>query len=186
MDFRSRQYSGNVLDLGCGRRKLPGAVGIDINPESDADIIHDLNVVPYPFPENQFDVVLCLDILEHLDNIVRVMEEVHRISRPGARIEIHVPSLSSAARHVDPTHRHAFTSRSFDYFIKENKAAAYGYSKVHFDLEEAKYTKSENHTSLLDRFLLLFVNKHKVLYESRLAYYYQTDFIHLVLKTVKE
>ena len=35
--------SQRILDLGCGRDKLPGAVGMDQNPRSDADIIHDLD-----------------------------------------------------------------------------------------------------------------------------------------------
>jgi len=32
-----------ILDLGCGNKKFPGAVGIDINPLSDADVINALN-----------------------------------------------------------------------------------------------------------------------------------------------
>ncbi len=75
----------NVLDLGCGQRKLPGSVGVDFNQDSDADVIHDLNRFPYPFPNDQFDVVHCDGILEHLDDIVRVMEEIHRCQAGGTR-----------------------------------------------------------------------------------------------------
>ena len=57
-----------ILDLGCGKAKKSNALGIDINPDTDADVIHDLNVFPYPFPDNEFGVVHCDSILEHLDN----------------------------------------------------------------------------------------------------------------------
>lgn len=105
-----------ILDLGCGRRKLPGAVGIDLNPNSDADIIHDLNVFPYPFSENEFDLIHCDGILEHLDDIVRVMEELHRIAKPGAKIEVVTAYFTGVDAFTDPTHKRFFTARSFDYF----------------------------------------------------------------------
>jgi hypothetical protein len=40
--------------MGCGNRKVAGAVGIDVSPDSQADIIHDLNSFPYPFPSIEF------------------------------------------------------------------------------------------------------------------------------------
>ena len=72
----NEKHFHKVLDLGCGRAKFPGSIGVDSNPESDADIIHDLNKFPYPFHDNEFDVIRCIDILEHLDDVVRVMEEI--------------------------------------------------------------------------------------------------------------
>ena len=35
--------TAGVLDVGCSRNKVSGAIGIDIDPKSQADIIHDLN-----------------------------------------------------------------------------------------------------------------------------------------------
>ena len=60
-----------ILDLGCGCHKMPGAIGVDFNPNSDADIIYDLNAFPYPFPDNEFDLIHCDGILEHLDDMCR-------------------------------------------------------------------------------------------------------------------
>ena len=37
-----------VLDIGCGNRKREGAFGIDVDPQSAADLVHDLNIFPYP------------------------------------------------------------------------------------------------------------------------------------------
>ena len=72
-----------ILDLGCGNKKLPGAIGIDVNPLSDADVIHDLNVLPYPFEDSIFDEIIADNVIEHLDNLLRIMEELSRISKPG-------------------------------------------------------------------------------------------------------
>lgn len=105
-----------VLDVGCGRAKTPGAIGIDANPASDADVIHDLEDFPYPFRDDSFDRIICNGIVEHLDNVVRVMEELHRIGRPGAVITITTPYFTSVDAFTDPTHKHYFSSRSFDYF----------------------------------------------------------------------
>ena len=77
-----------VLELGCGFNKTPGAVGIDIIDGSQADIIHDLNTFPYPFADNEWDRILCRYVLEHLDDFVEPIEEIWRIARPGAVVEV--------------------------------------------------------------------------------------------------
>ncbi len=41
-----------ILDVGCGANKYEGAIGLDNNPRTAADVIHDLGQVPYPFPDN--------------------------------------------------------------------------------------------------------------------------------------
>ena len=35
-----------VLDIGCGKNKVPGSIGIDFNESIGADVIHDLNLFP--------------------------------------------------------------------------------------------------------------------------------------------
>jgi predicted SAM-dependent methyltransferase len=105
-----------VLDIGCGCQKVPGAIGIDISPDSQADVIHDLNVFPYPFDNDEFDQIYCIDVLEHLQDVIHTMEEIHRIAKPGARVFIRVPHFTSMHAYGDPTHQHFFNTQSFDYF----------------------------------------------------------------------
>ncbi|PIE29839.1 SAM-dependent methyltransferase, partial [candidate division KSB3 bacterium] len=97
-----------VLDIGCGRKKVSGAVGVDLNPRTDADVIHDLNVFPYPFQDGEFDEVYCDSILEHLENFFQVMEELHRVTVAGGIIRVKVPHYTSFDAYTDPTHRHFF------------------------------------------------------------------------------
>lgn len=101
---------GAVLDLGCGSAKTPGAVGLDISAETDADIVHDLDVFPYPIEDSSFDQVLMQDVIEHVREPIRLMEEMHRIVRPGGRIQLRTPHFSSVLAYGDPTHRHYFST----------------------------------------------------------------------------
>lgn len=121
-----------VLDVGCGSRKLPGAEGIDVVPSSDAEIIHDLSSFPWPYNDNSFDVILMNHSLEHMDDVLKTMTEVHRIAKKGAHIVIQVPHFRCLDAYVDPTHRHFFTSRSLDYFIQNSGYAEYNYVPIRF------------------------------------------------------
>ena len=64
-----------MLDLGCGNAKRPGAVGVDFNDRTAADIVHNLNSFPYPFEDASFDEIYLDNVLEHLDDVMGVMEE---------------------------------------------------------------------------------------------------------------
>lgn len=100
---------GDVLDIGCGSQKWPGATGLDIAADTDADVVHDLDVYPYPLPDDAFDHVLMQDVIEHVEAPIRVMEELHRVCRAGARIQLRTPHFSSLLAYSDPTHRHYFS-----------------------------------------------------------------------------
>ena len=103
---------GDVLDVGCGANKWPGAVGLDISSDTDADVVHDLNEVPYPFEDDSFDQVLMQDVLEHVRDPIRVMDELHRLCRPGGRIQLRTPHFSSMLAYSDPTHTHYFSAEA--------------------------------------------------------------------------
>lgn len=45
--------------------------------------LHDLNEAPLPFPDNTFDVVVSLDVIEHLICPIFFMSEVYRVCKPG-------------------------------------------------------------------------------------------------------
>jgi len=108
-----------VLNLGCGRTLMPGATNLDISPLSGVDVVHDLRQFPWPLDDNTFSRILCIDILEHLPDTVATMEEIHRISKPGAVVEIAAPHFSCANAFTDPTHCHQFGFFSFDIFTGE-------------------------------------------------------------------
>jgi SAM-dependent methyltransferase len=102
--------TGSVLDVGCGSKKHPGAVGIDRSADTDADVVHDLDAPPWPIADRSFDEILLQDVLEHLRDPYAVFAELHRIARPGGRIQLRTPHFSSALAYSDPTHVNFFSA----------------------------------------------------------------------------
>jgi SAM-dependent methyltransferase len=107
-----------VLDVGCGANKYPGAIGLDNNPRTAADVIHDLGELPYPFDDDEFDLVVSSHVIEHVPDVMRFVTELYRITRPGGRIRIKTPHWTNPDWASDPTHRNHFNSYSFDNFIE--------------------------------------------------------------------
>ncbi len=126
------------LDIGCGRNKIDGATGMDGVGLPGVDIVHELNDFPWPIKNNVFDEIHCNHVLEHIDDVVRTMQEIYRISKNQAKIHIKVPHAScSKTVWTDPTHKRGFTCRTFlDYFSKDSKFGYY--SNVNFLLISQK------------------------------------------------
>src|SRR5450830_1681769 len=158
-----------VLDLGCGLRKRPGAIGIDVNPRSQADVVHDLNRFPYPFPRNYFDEIYCDNVIEHLDDVVKVMEELHRIAKPSAIVTIIAPFFPHRYANTDPTHKHFFGLHSFDYFVEGTSNADFLYSNARYELVSVEFEKGLKQAHWFDRIITSFTNARKELYENRLS-----------------
>lgn len=114
-----------ILDVGCGIRKYPGSVGIDDNPASKADVLCDLDRLPYPFRDSSFDEIRVIHVIEHVSNVIGAMEEFHRLARPGGRIVLATPHYTDFSSFCDPTHRWHLNSYSFRYFGDDN--AGFGY-----------------------------------------------------------
>lgn len=108
-----------VLDIGCGRDKLPGAVGLDQMPFPCVDVVCDLNEC-LPFDDGEFEVVYSNQVLEHVPNLIGLIEEIHRILMIGGIMVAHVPYFRSSWAAVDPTHVRNFTVNSLDYFAVGN------------------------------------------------------------------
>lgn len=97
-----------ILDVGAGFFRYPGAETIDGNAAAKPDILHDLNIFPWPVADNSYDVVYSSHCLEHLDNAKKAVEEMWRIARPGAEIIIKVPHFSSRVAWTDLEHVRGF------------------------------------------------------------------------------
>jgi SAM-dependent methyltransferase len=181
----NRRKDYRLLDVGCGMRKRPGAVGIDMNPRSNADVIHDLNLFPYPFTDNHFDEVICDNVIEHLDDVLKVMEEIHRVAKPDAPVTIIVPFFAHRQASTDPTHKHFFGVHSFDYFVEGTDNASFRYSTVRFELVSVEFEKGLTPAHWLDGVIKGFANSRKDLYENRLAYWFPLRQLTFELKVKK-
>ena len=172
----------NILDIGCGNRKVAGAVGIDVSPDTQADIIHDLNSFPYPFPSNEFDRIYCLDVLEHLEDVIRTMEEIHRLARKGAGVFIRVPHFTSTLAFGDPTHRHFFNTQSLDYFCGGFQEYDF-YTKVVFKKNRVRLNFWKLHR--LNGISLL-ANRFPVYYEKLFAFIFPAMNLEFELEVIKD
>ena len=104
------------LNLGCGHEILPGWLNCDLAPLPGVDACVDLQKFPWPFAENSFTEIRAANVLEHLPDLIKTLEEIHRISAPGARIYFSVPYWNSFEAITDPTHKQSFNEYTFEFF----------------------------------------------------------------------
>ena len=109
-----------ILDIGCGRNKFPGAIGLDNNPHTAADVLCDLDRPPYPFRDGLFDEIRATHVIEHVRDVMATMKELHRLARPGGRIVVVTPHYTDFSSFCDPTHRWHLNSFSFRHFGEDH------------------------------------------------------------------
>jgi SAM-dependent methyltransferase len=122
------------LNLGCAGFKKPGYINVDWQSIVVPDVSHNLNEYPYPFADNEFDLVEAFHCIEHLDRPFLVMTELHRILKPGGTLLIKVPHFSRGMTH--PEHFHGFDVTLPNYFDSRYKEV--GYFGVDFELRSLK------------------------------------------------
>ena len=135
----------NMLDAGCGKgdRTISLAnyfkidsqniFGLDFNDDciiACKDKFHaiklDLEVDDIPYADNSFDLVICNQVLEHLKNYQKVMDDLIRVAKKDGYIVIGIPNLAHLINrlyllfgkqplciNLDGSHLRAFTHNSF-------------------------------------------------------------------------
>ena len=122
------------LNLGCGIDYREGFVNVDFHSHIKIDVQHDLNVVPYPFKDEEFDFILASHVLEHLDKPFVIMKELHRILKKDGKLHLKVPHFSRGFTHSE--HRAGF-DLTFPYYFNPTFTKS-GYYGVEFELEHVE------------------------------------------------
>jgi SAM-dependent methyltransferase len=177
--LKATQY--DRLNLGCGLKPVPEAVNLDITAATNPDVVHDLNSLPWPFPDDHFREVLAYDCLEHLDRFIPVMEEIHRVCRDGAVVRITVPHFSCANAYTDPTHRRLFGYFSMDYVTGDNDADFY--TRVRFKRLSRRLMFSP---SVVNKAVWRLANRYPMAYELRWAWIFPAWFLYFELEVHKD
>lgn len=92
---------------------------LDWSPACKPDVVHDLNVLPYPFIDNEFDEIHAYEVLEHLGRqgdwkfFLDQFAELWRILKPGGMLFGSVPLPSSPWAWGDPSHTRVIALESF-------------------------------------------------------------------------
>lgn len=143
------QQPSNLLDAGCGEgftaeiflRAMPELEITGFDPHEPSVELAKLrnprgeflvgDIYEMPFEDNSFDVVCCFEVLEHLHDAPRALQELARVTRKSAVISVpHEPffCLSNAARGKnldisprgsDPDHRNFWSRGAFGEFLSE-------------------------------------------------------------------
>lgn len=162
------------LNLGCGKDIKKGWVNLDSVKLPGIDIVHNIEKLPIPFKNGEFDEILCQDILEHTD-YVPILQELHRILKTGGKLTIRVPHFTSRNNFIDPTHKKLFSINTFDFFVKNSSFSKSKERQYYFDfyfdkISSSKITFEKSSRFLFyNRFVELLVNsssKMKFLYEA--------------------
>jgi len=177
----------DALDLGCGKKKRPGALGVDSSNRHDPDVIHDLNDFPYPFENDSFSMVYMDNVLEHLNSPLDVMCEVNRIVKPGGIVKVIVPYFRSPWAYIDPTHKHFFTVDSFAYYDPSHPIRKrYDYVDARFKIEKIVFNEDLPITGihLIKKIVCKFANLYPHYYEIYLSHFFPLDDITYYLRKI--
>jgi SAM-dependent methyltransferase len=101
------------LNLGSCDRHFEGFTNIDICPP--ADVIADLTQT-WPWADSSVDEIRAYDILEHLPDIRKTMNEAWRVLKPGGIFDIFIPTTEGRGAWQDPTHVSFWNRNTFFYF----------------------------------------------------------------------
>jgi hypothetical protein len=111
------------LNLGCGNYKLDDFINVDKISIYNPDILHDLEIFPWPFESDSTDHMILSHVLEHLGQspniFIQVMKEIYRIAKHNSLIYVDVPCPKSKYYINDPTHVRPITPALFNIFNKK-------------------------------------------------------------------
>ena len=120
----SQQVAGlELLDVGCGDRPyeelLRGAsriVGFDVPGNVHADLHGSIDAIPVD--DASFDVVLCLQVLEHVPEPGAAVRELRRVVRPGGRVLLSTHGVYPY--HPNPEDLWRWTHSGLDRLFRDN------------------------------------------------------------------
>ncbi|MGB7441358.1 MAG: methyltransferase domain-containing protein [Coleofasciculaceae cyanobacterium] len=171
-----------TLSIGCGRKpSRPNLVRLDISSDVEPDIVWNLGKFPYPFDESSFSEIECFDVIEHLSDIPKTMEELHRILEPGGLLKVTTPHFSCANSYIDPTHQHHLSYFSFDYFSDEHSLSYYSQARYRIKCRHLQFQGGRFNKSILSRL----ANNFPKTYEQRWAWVFPAWFLYFELEPIK-
>jgi ubiquinone/menaquinone biosynthesis C-methylase UbiE len=143
------------INIGAGDVKLEGYVTLDYDLRSNPDYQLDIEKDRFPFEDNTIETVVAHHILEHLgEGYFHCLQEIYRVCKHGAIIDIRVPHPRHDSFLADPTHRRPITvvglqlfSKKFNKHCREQSYASSrlgDYFGVDFEVLDYRYIPDES------------------------------------------
>lgn len=144
------------INIGSGDVRIDGYINCDYDSSLKPDFVLDLEKDIYPFEDNTVETVIAHHILEHLgDGYFHCIQELYRICKNGAIVDIRVPHPRHDSFIADPTHRRPITplglqlfSKKFNEYCKKNNFASSrlaDYYNVDYDVFEWHYIPEDKY-----------------------------------------
>lgn len=183
------------LELGSGQNRREGFYALDHLELDGVDIVADLNQPLELLPNDCCEIVYSHHVLEHVNEILGLMREIHRITRPGGLVEIVVPHFSNVYGYSDPTHVRLFGLYSMYYFVAIKnqpplRQVPEFYTNARFLMRSIKIEFYRS--GVIDRVLFPFLNRfvnasfrNQDFYERRLAHLFHAWQIRYVMSPDK-
>lgn len=104
------------LYLGAGTKRLPGYTHVDVHATEGIDVVHDLNVTPWPWDADVVTAIVAEDVVEHLDvSLIDFCNEAWRVMAAGGELFVRTPHHQGDSSWIDPTHRWHLNEQAFHY-----------------------------------------------------------------------
>jgi SAM-dependent methyltransferase len=108
------------VDLGCGNVQRQDFYGLDVNSSLCPTIVGNIDGSHLPFLSGSVNLLVCYDVLEHIHQLIALMNECHRVLNESGILSIRVPYGGSYWAMVDPTHVRQFYPETFSYFTPDS------------------------------------------------------------------
>jgi SAM-dependent methyltransferase len=184
---RSAGQPLHILDVGCGTganlemlSQFGEAEGVDVSPEAlsfcrerGLDKVKQGAAEALPYGDNSFDLVTGLDVVEHLDDDVAGLKEMHRVVRPGGHALLFVPAFMFLWGVQDDisNHRRRYTLAELKRVVRE----------AGFEVERASYVNISFFAPILLGRLLMRVARLRPQSENNLTIGFLNGFLGKIL-----
>lgn len=119
-----------VVDIGCGDTlQYPTNVGIDRCAADGVDVVADL-ARGLPLADASAEAIFAVHVLEHLADYLPVVDECHRVLRPGGVLHVMAPHWRHVNAVADPTHLRYFDTQTFKHFCTPGRAGRLWYPLI--------------------------------------------------------
>lgn len=151
------------LNVGSGTDYKPSTdteawVNVDPNPATEPTIVCRAEDLDQHFEENSFDEVHLIHVWEHCEDLMKPMEQIWRVLKPGGKLICVTPYFTAQSAFSDPTHKHFITPVTYGFLsypvyeenARLNTRMSQLFPQCDFDIKKRAIVPAKNDTVFRD------------------------------------